>query len=140
MPLYSSSMPLYSPGNPESASTKKRRLHSGKTKPKFPSPPVDIPLQKSRSKYDYLLHDPRTIFARVPSSFLHGEDSVCLQDEERALQTGTKPEDISYYVAGHVLSCTMETVNTYSFFFLPDVYCSHAFTKKEEVRVHSQSY
>ena len=44
MPLYSPSMPEYLPGSPESAveyvPTKKRRLHSDETKPKFPPPPV----------------------------------------------------------------------------------------------------
>ena len=122
IPLYSHSIPQYSPGSPESVieyvPTKKRRLHSDKTKPKFPPPPpVDIPIYKSRNKYDYLLHDPRTLFAGAPSSFLHGEDSkYASKMRKRALQIGTKPEDISFCIDGHVLS-TMETVKTESFFY-----------------------
>ena len=121
MPLYSPSMPQYSPGSPESVveyiPTKKRRLLSDKTKPKFPPLPVDIHIYKSRNKYDYLLHDPRTLFAGAPSFFLHGEDSkYAFKMRKRALQIGTKPEDISYCIDGHVLS-TVETVKTESFFY-----------------------
>ena len=116
MPLYSPSMPQYSPGSPESVveyvPTKKRRLHSEKTKPKFPPPPVDIPIYK----YEYLLHDLRTLFAGAPPFFSSEDSKYASKMRNRALQIGTKPEDISYCIDGHVLS-TMETLKTESFFY-----------------------
>ena len=126
-PLYSHSMPFYSPsmlqysqGSPESAveyaPTKKRRLHSDTTKPKFPPPPVDIPIQKSRNKYDFCFMTPYP-FCWISFSFLHGEDSkYASRMRKRALQIVAKPDDISYCVDGHVLS-TMETVKTEIFFY-----------------------
>ena len=75
--------------------------------PSFPPKQIKLHQPKSKDRYGYLLHDPRTLFAGAPSSFLKDADSnYASKLGKKALQIGVKPENISYCQEGHTITRT----------------------------------
>ena len=65
---------------------------------------INIPKNPGKDKYAYLAHDPRTVFAGAPSSFLKSLDArYASRLRKRALQIGVKQNDISNCIDGHTL-------------------------------------
>ena len=105
-------MPPYSPEPPEYEPTK-----IDQKKPKFPPKPLHIPLNPVKDRYSFLAHDPRTLFAGAPSSFLQSmEARIMCRARKEALQIGAQPGDIKYCIDGHVMTKT-ETVKKDDFFY-----------------------
>ena len=73
----------------------------------FPPKPIPLEQVRSRNKYSYLLHDPRTIFAGAPSTFLKDENAKYADRLRRkALQIGVRHENLSYCADGYSLTRT----------------------------------
>ena len=102
-PLYSPTMPAFSPEHTFTyRPTKIFKSQDGAT---FPPRPITIPTNPGKDRYAYLAHDPRTVFAGAPSSFLKSLDArYASRLRKRALQIGVKQDDISYCIDGHTLT------------------------------------
>ena len=114
-PLYSLTMPLYSP-EPATyrPTTINKDLPDG---PTFPPRPINIPTNTGNDRYAYLSHDPRTVFAGAPSSFFKSPDArYASRMRKRALQIGVKPENMRYTIDGHILT-KREIVNHKDFHY-----------------------
>ena len=114
-PLYSPTMPLYSP-EPATyiPTTINKDLPDG---PTFPPRPINIPTNPGNDRYAYLSHDPRTVFAGAPSSFFKSPDArYASRMRKRALQIGVKPENMTYTIDGHTLT-KREIVNHKDFHY-----------------------
>ena len=113
-PLYSPTMPPFSPETREYVPSTIQRVEKG---PEFPPKPISIPLNPGRDRYAFLSHDPRTLFAGAPSSFSRIPDArYASKLRNRALQIGCKPEDVSYCVRGHTITKT-ETAKHKDFYY-----------------------
>ena len=114
-PLYSPTIPLYSP-EPATyrPTTINRELPDG---PIFPPRPINIPTNPGSDRYAYLSHDPRTVFAGAPSSFFKTPHArYASRMRERALQIGVKQENMTYSIDGHTLT-KREIVNHNDFHY-----------------------
>ena len=107
---YSPTMPYF---NPNSNASEPEERKDGPTErgdwssTGFPPKPIPLEQAKSRDRYSYLLHDPRTVFAGAPSTFLKDEASKYADRlRRRALQIGVKPENLSFCDDGHSLTRT----------------------------------
>ena len=104
---YSPTMPYYNPGSigavPEYTPTMRDELPTVG----FPPKPIALSHTRSRDRYSYLLHDPRTLFAGAPSTFQKDEDSKYADRLRRkALQIGVRPENLSFCADGQSITRT----------------------------------
>ena len=102
-PLYSRTMPAFSPEH--TCTYRPTKIFKSQDGATFPPRPITIPTNPGKDRYAYLAHDPRTVFAGAPSSFLKSLDArYASRLRKRALQIGVKQDDISYCIDGHTLT------------------------------------
>ena len=98
-PVYSPTMPPFSPEPMDYTPTPINRPVDG---PTFPQRPIHISTNPGRDTYAFLHHDPRTLFAGVPSIFSRTPDArYAAKLRKKALQIGCPPGNVRFCVDGH---------------------------------------